>query len=73
MELWIWLAALALGAVIFLAALALLTLRGVTVAKKLKPFAQQLVAFKKSTEQYPEAVEFYSRLAQSQEFPDRKP
>jgi hypothetical protein len=73
MEGWIWLAGIATGLLILLLTLVRAVSRGVFLAKKLKPFAQHLVSFKNSADQYPEAVKFYSNLAKSKETPNNKP
>jgi hypothetical protein len=73
MELWIWLTAFGLGLLISIMALALLTSRAIILLKKLKPFSDRLAQFNKAAEQYPEAVKFYSELAQPEQTPAKKP
>lgn len=73
MELWIWLAAVGLGLLVLILAVAWAVSRGVILAKKLKPFSDHLAKFNKDAELYPEAVRFYSDLAKSQEAPAKKP
>jgi hypothetical protein len=69
MEFWTWFIALAAGLMILTIALIWAVSRAVVLGKKLRPFAAEVANFKKSAEQYPEAVEFYRNLAQSQEKP----
>jgi hypothetical protein len=73
MELWIWLIALGLGLMTLLFALARLSVGGVKLAKKLNPFAIHLARFRQDAKLYPEAVKFYSALANTQETPAKKP
>jgi hypothetical protein len=73
MELWIWLTALAIGSFVFVLALVWLGSRAFISGKKLKPFADDMARFKKSVDQYPEAVEFYSNLAKSSDNTKHKP
>lgn len=73
MELWIWLAAFAIGVLISILAMAWLAARGVILLKKLRPFAEHLVNFQKQARLYPEAVKLFSDLAQTQQTPARKP
>ena len=73
MELWIWLTAFGLGLLISIMALALLTSRAIILLKKLKPFSDRVAQFNKAAEQYPEAVKFYSELAQPEQTPAKKP
>jgi hypothetical protein len=73
MEQWIWLVALGLGLLVLILALAWLASRVVVLARKLKPFADHLARFKKDAEQYPEAVKFFSELAQPEETAASKP
>jgi hypothetical protein len=73
MELWIWLVAIATGSLVLIVVLAWVGSRGVVLARKLKPFGEQVSKFQKSAEQYPEAVKFYSELAKSLEKPGKKP
>jgi hypothetical protein len=70
---WIWPVAIASGVVILTLSLVWAASRGVSLGKKLKPFAEHVANFQKSAEQYPEAVKFYSELAKSQEKPAKKP
>jgi hypothetical protein len=72
MELWIWLTAFGLGLLIPILALTWLASRGVILLKKLKPFADQVAKFSKDAKQYPEAVKFYSELAQPEQTPAKK-
>jgi hypothetical protein len=72
-ELWIWLVAIATGSLVLIVVLAWVGSRGVVLARKLKPFGEQVTKFQKSSRQYPEAVKFYSELAKSLEKPDKKP
>lgn len=69
MELWTWFIAVATGLLILTIALVWVVSRAVVLGKKLRPFAEDVAKFRKSAEQYPEAVEFYRNLAQSQEKP----
>ena len=73
MELWIWLAAFAIGVLTFLLAIAWLAARGVILMKKLRPFAEHLVNFQIQARLYPEAVKLFSDLAKTQQTPARKP
>jgi hypothetical protein len=73
MELWIWLTAFGLGLLISIMALALLASRAIILLKKLKPFSDRVAQFNKAAEQYPEAVRFYSELAQPEQTPAKKP
>ena len=73
MELWIWLTALGLGLLIPILALTWLASRGVILLNKLRPFADQVAKFSKDAQQYPEAVKFYSELAQPEQTPAKKP
>ena len=73
MQGWIWLTGIAAGLLILVLTLVWAVSRAIFLAKKLKPFAQHLVSFKNSADQYPEAVEFYSNLAKSKETPNNKP
>ena len=73
MELWIWLTAFGLGLLIPILALTWLASRGVILLKKLKPFADRVAKFSKDAQQYPEAVKFYSELAQPEQTPAKKP
>lgn len=73
MELWLWLAAIAMGLFVLILALLWSASRGVLLAKRLKPFSDQIAEFSKGIERYPEAVKFYSELAQSPETSDKKP
>ena len=73
MELWIWLTAIGLGLLIPILALTWLASRGVILLKRLKPFADQVAKFSKDAKQYPEAVKFYSELAQPEQTPAKKP
>jgi hypothetical protein len=73
MELWIWLTAIGSGLLVLILALAWLVSRGVVLAKKLKPFADHVVRFRKDAEQYPEAVKFYAELARAEDTPAKKP
>jgi hypothetical protein len=70
---WILLAGIVTSLLILVLTLVWAVSRATFLAKKLKPFAQHLVSFKNSVNQYPEAVEFYSNLAKSKETPDNKP
>ena len=69
MELWIWLAALAAGVLVLLISLIVLASRSIILAKRLKPFMEHLAVFKRSAQQYPEAVKFFSDLAEAEEKP----
>jgi hypothetical protein len=73
MELWIWLTAFGLGLLISILALAWLASRAIILFKKLKPFSDRVAQFNKDAEQYPEAVKFYSGLAQPEQTPTKKP
>jgi hypothetical protein len=73
LELWIWLTAFGLGLLISIMALALLASRAIILLKKLKPFSDRVAQFNKAAEQYPEAVKFYSELAQPEQTPAKKP
>ena len=73
MELWIWLTAFGLGLLIPILALTWLASRGVILLKKLKPFADRVAKFSKDAQQYPEAVKFYSELAQPDQTSAKKP
>jgi hypothetical protein len=73
MELWIWLTAFGLGLLISILALAWLASRGITLFKKLKPFSDRLAHFNIAAEQYPEAVKFFSELAQPDQTSAKKP
>jgi hypothetical protein len=73
MELWIWLTAFGLGLLISILALAWLASRAIILLKKLKPFSDRVARFNKAAEQYPEAVKFYSELAQPEQTPAKKP
>ena len=69
MELMIWLSAIAMGVVVLIAALAFLTVRTVSVAKKLRPFAERIKRFQMDATKYPEAIKFYSDLSKGQNPP----
>jgi hypothetical protein len=73
MELWIWLTAFGLGLLISIMALALLASRAIILFKKLKPFSDRVVQFNKDAQQYPEAVKFYTELAQPDQTSAKKP
>jgi hypothetical protein len=73
MELWIWLTAFGLGLLISILALGWLASRAIILLKKLKPFSDRVAQFNKAAEQYPEAVKFYSELAQPEQTPAKKP
>jgi hypothetical protein len=64
---------LGLGLITLIIAFVSLTLSGVKLAKKLDPFANHLARLQKDAELYPEAVKFYSDLANTQETPANKP
>lgn len=69
MQFWTWLIAVATALTILTIVVVWVVSRAVVLGKKLKPFTEDVAKFKKSAEQYPEAVEFYRNLAQSQEKP----
>jgi hypothetical protein len=73
MELWIWLTAFGLGFLISIMALAWLASGAIILFKKLKPFSDRVAQFNKDAQQYPEAVKFYSALAQPDQPPANKP
>jgi hypothetical protein len=73
MELWIWLTAFGIGLLVPILAVTWLASRGVILLKKLKPFADRVAKFSSDAKQYPEAVKFYSELAQSDQIPAKKP
>jgi hypothetical protein len=73
MELWIWLTAFGLGLLISILALAWLASRAIKLFKKLKPFSDRVAQFNKAAQQYPEAVKFYSGLAQPEQTPPKSP
>lgn len=69
MELTIWLAALAVGALILLLAIGLAGAKALSLGKKFMPFGKQIVNLGESAKKYPEAVKFYTELAKAQQPP----
>jgi hypothetical protein len=73
MEPAIWLVALGLSLITLVLALVLLLSRGISLAKKLKPFANRIARFRKDAQLYPEAVRLFTDLAKAQQTPAKKP
>lgn len=69
MEIMIWLSAIAFGVVVLIAVLVFLTVRTVSVARKLRPFAERIKRFQIDATKYPEAIKFFSDLSKGQNPP----
>jgi uncharacterized protein YoxC len=67
LEIWIWLAALIAGLLILVIALLVVAIRVATIAKKLKPFIDQVASFQKGLSQYPDAIRLISNMANSKD------
>ena len=73
MEIWIWLIALAAGALIMMMALLILATRSISLARRLKPFYEHIGRFKNTSEQYPEALGLLTGLAKAEQTRANKP
>jgi hypothetical protein len=70
MELSIWIIAGLSSLIILILAFVYLAAKSVSLGKRLKPFMADVALFRKSVQQYPEAVKFLSELAQERSHKD---
>jgi hypothetical protein len=73
MELWIWVIAGLAALVILLLALAYLAAKLLSLGKRLQPFIADVALFRKSINQYPEAVKFLTEQATPKNSPTKGP
>lgn len=73
MELWIWVMAGIAALVILVLAIAYLAAKSFSLGKRLQPFIAEIAMFRKSMDQYPEAVKFLTEQASAKESPSKGP
>jgi len=73
MELWIWLIAGSSALLILVLAFAYLAAKSFSLGKRLKSFISDVALFRKSIDQYPEAVKFLTEQATAKKPPTKGP
>jgi hypothetical protein len=73
MELWIWVIAGITALVILVIAFTYLAAKSFSLGKRLQPFIADIASFRRSMDQYPEAVKFLTDQASARESPSKGP
>jgi hypothetical protein len=73
MELWIWVIAGLAALLILVLAFAYLAAKSFSLGKRLQPFISDVALFRKSIDQYPEAVKFLTEQATAKTPPSKDP
>jgi hypothetical protein len=73
MELWIWVIAGLAALLILVLAFAYLAAKSFSLGKRLQPFISDVALFRKSIDQYPEAVKFLTEQATAKTPPSKGP